>query len=85
MVKKFNEMSNDENLNEKLSAKIRNSLTPFWNIVSMIELYNEEKDETVWKYIMKEMKNIEQHKDRLLFLINKIDDKNNNSYENKKI
>jgi hypothetical protein len=75
MIKKFNDMHNDENLNEKLSAKIRNSLSPFWNIVSMIEIYNEKKDERIWEYIMKEMKNIEKHKDRLLLLINMIDDK----------
>jgi len=59
---------------EPKSAKIRNKLSPYWNLIAMIKEYDKEKDEELFKYIMKEVKNIDERKDILLELVNSIKD-----------
>jgi len=51
----------NENLNETLSAKIRNQLGPYWNLVSLIKLYGQSKDEKILEYILKEASRFASH------------------------
>ena len=67
---------NEENYTEKLSAKLRNQLGPYWNLIAMIEGYElEDPDEKdmMMKFIIKEAKQIKKGQDKILNLINKID------------
>lgn len=59
---------------ETLQEKIRNKLTPYWNLISMIENYDEmpdSKKDAIWKIIRKNCKLIQENQDSLLELINK--------------
>jgi hypothetical protein len=62
----------NENLNETLSAKIRNQLGPYWNLVSLIKLYGQSKDEKILEYILKEASTVEKFQDRILELVDSI-------------
>ena len=66
---------NKENTQETLSAKIRNKLSPYWNLVSLIKMYNEskEKNPEVWKIIVKTAELGKTDQEKLLKLIDKID------------
>ena len=57
---------------EPKSAKIRNKLSPYWNLVAMIKEYDKEKNEELFKYIMKEVKNIEEKQDVLLEIVDSV-------------
>ena len=57
---------------EPKRSKIRNRLSPYWNLVAMIKEYNKSKDEELLKYIMKEVENIEERKYFLLELVDSI-------------
>ena len=78
MIKKFNEQyDNEENYTEKLSAKIRNALGPYWNLVALVEGYElEDPDEQamMMRFIIEEAKNIKKNQDNILNLIKKIDE-----------
>lgn len=59
---------------ETLQEKIRNKLTPYWNLICMIENYDEmpdSKKDAIWKIIHKNCKLIQENQDSLLELINK--------------
>jgi len=57
---------------EPLSAKIRNKLSPYWNLIAMLKEYDKNKDEKILEYIMKEVKNIDDKKNILLELVDKV-------------
>jgi hypothetical protein len=65
----------NENINETLSAKIRNKLSPYWNLVSLIKMYNEseEKNPEVWKVIVRTAEVGKNDQENLLKLVDKID------------
>ena len=65
-----------ENENERLSAKIRNQLGPYWSLISMIKKYEDTGNQKLWEYILESAKLIEENQDRILELIDSIDDKN---------
>lgn len=68
-IKKFENYEKDV---ETTQAKIRNKLSPYWNLIAMIESLesiSEEKKKKVWKYIKQTIDNIKSEKESLLELI----------------
>jgi len=68
-IKKFESYEKDV---ETVQAKIRNKLSPYWNLVSMIEVFDilpEDKKEKIWNSIKEQSKLIKSEKDNLLDLI----------------
>jgi len=62
---------------ELLSAKIRNKLSPYWNLVALIEDFSTEKDPLkkgmIAGFMVKESRNLKKGQDILLELVDKID------------
>jgi len=59
-------------VDETIQEKIRNQLTPYWDIVSILDIYDtltEDKKIKCWNIIKKDIEIIKKHQDQLLTLI----------------
>src|SRR6478735_4258706 len=66
----FEKGNSDENFNETLEAKLRNQLSPFFNLVNMVLKEYDSKE--MIEIIMAEAKVCKKYKNDILNLINKI-------------
>jgi hypothetical protein len=60
---------------ESLSAKIRNKLTPYWNLTAMLKSIDSmpaDKKDALYKIILSECDNIDRNKKKLLKLVDSI-------------
>lgn len=58
-------------MEEPISEKIRNQLSPYWNLVELIEKYNKTKDPKIWDFVMKANKLAKDGQSELLELVDK--------------
>ena len=54
---------------ETNAEKIRNQLSPYWNLVSMLKEYDRYRNEKLWGYIMADANKIKRGQKELLELV----------------
>ena len=67
--------------NESIQEKIRNHLSPYWNIVSVLDNFeklSEDQKKTCWTILKKDIETIKKQQEELLTLIDSTYEKKSN-------